>query len=161
MSGFYQQPFSVRLGKMGDEAEAVFADVAPLGKVERYGLRRPDISMKFLSPFLRYTPDCITSQGALVEVVGLGGDDVLKFKVEKLAALSEWNKNEAVHLFVWHKKRREWLLTMFPAFRRFAQVTAKQGTKRFPDDNKEYIPLPWRGLTLIKGIVRGEYGGET
>ena len=158
MSNFYQQPFAVRLGKMGDEAETVFSEVAPLGKVERYGLRRPDISMRYLSAFLRYTPDCITSQGALVEVVGLGSDDVLKFKIEKLEALAQWNRSQAVHLFVWHSKRREWMLSTYSSFRSLAlKIKRDSGTRRFPDDNKEYVPMPWRALTLIKGIVRGEY----
>lgn len=156
--GFHTQPFSVRLRSMGDEAEAVFAEVAPLGKAERYGLRRPDISMRYLSPFIRYTPDHITSRGALVEVVGLGGDDVLKFKVEKLDALGTWNRQQALHIFIWHKKRQEWALVAYPSFRTLIQHGVKRwGLRAFEDDGKEYYPIPWRELVLAKGIVRGEY----
>ena len=92
-----------------------------------------------------------------MEVVGLGRDDVLKFKSDKLAALSAWNRLVTLYIFVWHQKREEWALIPFAAFRSLTNRILKRDGMRSFDDGNEFIGIPYRELMLTKGIVRGEY----
>lgn len=94
---------------MGDEAEGVFEGTYPEGFV-RFGLNRPPIRLASVPPFIRYTPDYLTSKG-LVEVQGLGRDQTFKLKVDKLAALYQWAEHFRVDVFVWDsaKRRYGWL----------------------------------------------------
>lgn len=145
----------MREATLGDEAEGVYDSVLPLGKSDRYGLRRPDIDVRKLRPFIRYTPDRLTQAGPLVEVVGLGRDGILKFKQEKLEALAEWNRNEAVYIFVWNSHVKEWALIPFPSFRTLCQRVAKRDGMGTFDGTKPYYPIPWSELTRAKGVQRG------
>lgn len=101
---FHEQPFSVRFGAMGDEAEREFLKRFP--NAVRYGLERPDINLAKVPAFIRYTPDFL-QHNRLVEVMGVGRDGVLKLKDEKLKALMQWDRTFDTYLFVWdsHKKR--------------------------------------------------------
>lgn len=102
---FADKPFGVRIQTMGDIAERQFEDESPV-KWVRYGLCRPPINMAALPPQLRYTPDYLTSQG-LVEVQGIGKDQTLKVKHEKLEALKWWSKVHPVYFYVFdsHNER--------------------------------------------------------
>lgn len=102
---FAEKPFGVRIQTMGDIAERKFEEESAV-KWVRYGLCRPAINMSALPPELRYTPDYLTAQG-LVEVQGLGRDQILKVKHEKLEALVWWSKIHPVYMFVYdsHKDR--------------------------------------------------------
>jgi len=102
---FADKPFGVRLQTMGDIAERKFEEGSAV-KWVRYGLCRPSINMSALPPELRYTPDYLTAQG-LIEVQGLGQDQILKVKYEKLEALRWWSKIHPVFMFVYdsHKDR--------------------------------------------------------
>ena len=106
---FAEKPFGVRIQTMGDIAERQFEEGSAV-KWVRYGLCRPPINMAALPPQLRYTPDYLTAQG-LVEVQGLGRDQILKVKHEKLEALRWWEKVHPVYLFVYdsHKDRSSML----------------------------------------------------
>ena len=99
MSQFNQQDFGQRFGAMGDEAEGVF-ESTHTGKYVRYGLNRPPVSMSMIPPFIRYTPDYLTSHG-LVEVQGVGKDRKLKLKLDKAESLNEWHKQFKLTFFVW------------------------------------------------------------
>lgn len=99
MSQFNQQDFGQRYGAMGDEAEGVF-EQTHTGKYVRYGLNRPPVSMSMIPPFIRYTPDYLTSFG-LVEVQGVGKDRKLKLKLDKAETLNEWHDQFKVTFFVW------------------------------------------------------------
>jgi hypothetical protein len=106
---FADKPFSMRIQTMGDIAERRFEEESAV-KWVRYGLCRPPINMSALPIQLRYTPDYLTAQG-LVEVQGLGRDQILKVKHEKLEALRWWEKVHPVYLFVYdsHKDRSSML----------------------------------------------------
>lgn len=109
MSGFRDQSFAARFGAMGDEAEGMFEATYPEGFV-RFGLNRPPIRLADVPPFVRYTPDYLTSKG-LVEVQGFGRDQTFKLKDDKLAALLKWQEKFRVDVWVWdsHKRRYGWL----------------------------------------------------
>jgi len=102
---FADRPFGVRIQTMGDIAERKFEEESAV-KWVRYGLCRPPINMAMLPPQLRYTPDYLTSQG-LIEVQGLGQDQILKVKHDKLEALRWWNRVHPVFMFIYdsHKDR--------------------------------------------------------
>jgi len=100
---FADKPFGVRIQTMGDIAERRFEEESPV-KWVRYGLCRPPINMSALPAQLRYTPDYLTAQG-LVEVQGLGRDQILKVKHEKLEALKWWEKVHPVYLFVYDSQK--------------------------------------------------------
>lgn len=105
MSQFNQQDFSQRFGAMGDEAEGVF-EQTHAGKYVRYGLNRPPVNVSMLPPFIRYTPDYLTSHN-LVEVQGVGKDRKLKLKIDKAIVLHEWNKQFPLQFFVWDTTLKE------------------------------------------------------
>lgn len=109
MSSFRDQGWVARFGALGDEAEGIFEATYPEGWA-RFGLNRPPIRLSSVPPFIRYTPDYLTSKG-LVEVQGLGRDQTFKLKVDKLAALHQWAEHFRVDLFVWDssKRRYGWL----------------------------------------------------
>lgn len=98
---FRDGSFKQRFGQMGDEAEAMFEATYPRG-FERYGLNRPRVGLKEVPPFIRFTPDYLTAHG-LVEVQGFGRDQLAKFKVAKLEALTEWDAIFPVTFFFYDK----------------------------------------------------------
>jgi hypothetical protein len=156
---FHERPWAARYEVLGDPAESVYDAVLPLGKSDRYGLRRPDIDIRKLRPFIRYTPDRLTQAGPVVEVVGLGRDDILKFKQDKLDALAEWNRHEAVYIFAWHSKRKEWALIPYPPFRSLCLRIAKRDGMGEFDGSKPYYGVPWLELVRAMGVQRGTYEG--
>lgn len=106
---FKDRPFHNRFAAMGDAAEGVFERTYPQGWV-RFGLNRPPIAMGSLPAFIRFTPDYLTARG-LVEVQGFGGDQLAKFKRDKLTALIDWHHHFRVDFFLWDSanKRYAWL----------------------------------------------------
>lgn len=111
---FKDRSWEHRFQAMGDEAESKFEEYAEntlrLGFV-RYGLARPPIQMHKLPKRLCYTPDYLMST-KLVEVQGVGRDQKVKLKHDKLNSLRWWNDFvregfDGVHLFIWdsHKQR--------------------------------------------------------
>lgn len=109
---FHQQSFSNRFRAMGDEAEGVF-EQANEGKFVRYGLNRPPIGMHQMPPKIRYTPDYMTTH-ALVEVMGVGNDRILKLKTEKAHALQDWHEDWNVELFLWDSKLKQHTTIKWP-----------------------------------------------
>lgn len=108
---FRDRPFGERFASMGDRAELVCEEVFGLvGRpFQRFGLLRPPFPMGKLGPFVRYTPDYITSD-ALVECQGLGKDGVVKVKRDKLQALQSWDLYHRVELFLWWSAKKKWML---------------------------------------------------
>ena len=96
---FKDRGWNARFAEMGDQAEAKFEEVCDRGFV-RYGLNRPPLRMSMLPPFVRYTPDYLTSR-AFVEVQGFGRDQTFKLKVDKYEALAEWAQQHPVDLFIY------------------------------------------------------------
>ncbi len=141
---FAEKPFGVRIRTMGDIAERKFEERSVVEWV-RYGLCRPPIDMSALPPELRYTPDYLTAQG-LVEVQGLGQDQTLKVKHDKLEALRWWSKIHPVFLFVYdsHKDRHS-LLSLDDLTKRCKE----SDTESFPE-GKPYFAIK---SSLIWGDV--------
>lgn len=120
---YRDQAWTARQGTMGDIAESKFEELCDRGFV-RYGLNRPPIQMSALPAQLRYTPDYLTSAG-FVEVQGCGRDGTLKFKAEKLAALSQWNGIHPVTLWMWDSHRKQWASV---GLEEMYQLIAEHGT---------------------------------
>lgn len=105
MNAFHEQSFQGRFAAMGDEAEGIFDLLNP--KSHQLGLNRPPFSMRNLTTAMRYVPDRMTGHH-FTEVVGVGRDQTLKLKVEKMEALGLWHHIGPVHLFVWDSKNRRY-----------------------------------------------------
>ena len=117
---FASQSWTKRYEAMGDQAEAKWEEVCHeyvgLGPdgipcSVRAGLSRPPFNPKSLPTSVRYTPDYVTPIG-WVECQGVGRDQVLKVKVEKMMDMFARSRDFPVHLFVWDsQKKRHAMLT--------------------------------------------------
>jgi hypothetical protein len=116
---FKDRSWEQRFGAMGDEAEGHFEayakEVLNLGFV-RFGLNRPPIALHTVPARLRYMPDYLMSK-RLVEVQGVGRDQLIKLKLDKWGVLHHWNdvrtaEFDGVWIYIWdsHHKRE----CMFP-----------------------------------------------
>jgi len=102
---FNELPFAQRMEKMGDEAEGVFE--AAHTEWARFGFDRPPFSIQNMPLVIRYSPDYVQETPMrFVEVLGIGRNG-LKFKLEKLRALSWWDVAMPVWLFVWSSHRQQ------------------------------------------------------
>lgn len=148
MNEFRDLPFAQRLHVLGDEAEAVFEAVHPLGPVERFGWKRPKISMKKMPAMLRHKPDYYCEVGALVEVVGCGRDGILKaIKPEKYLALREWKKfcdklGIQFAVFVWNSHAEKFVLLDWIGLVKLVGKARRRGVEKFNDGN-EYYAILW------------------
>ncbi len=124
MNAFRDGTWEQRFSKMGDEAEGRFekyaSDVLGLGFV-RKGLSRPPIQLSSVPARIRYEPDYLMSKN-LVEVQGVGRDQIVKVKLDKWNCLCFWNGIHPVMIYVWdsHKQRE----CLFPLFN-FEKLIAK------------------------------------
>jgi hypothetical protein len=108
---FHQQSFAARHGAMGDESEAVF-DSLHGERVHRLGLNRywangGKLHLNQMTTPMRYAPDRQTID-RYVECMGVGRDQTLKIKDEKLVSLLRWNNLGPVDLFVYDSKHNRW-----------------------------------------------------
>lgn len=149
---FRDRDWDSRVTHLGDQAEGVFERTYPQGFV-RFGLNRPPISLKDVPPFIRYTPDYLTSKG-LVEVQGFGRDATFKLKTEKLHALTIWHEFFRVDLFVYdsHQKRYGWI--RLPEVREHIE-RGKAQVKQFTE-GKLYFAIPATTLPVIEWLEDGE-----
>lgn len=136
---FKDQGWAHRFKAMGDEAEGIFEEVWPTSW-ERFGLARPAVQVSGLPPFVRYTPDYLTSS-ALVEVQGFGSDQRFKLKVDKWMALHTWLLHMPVRLFVWDSKNKRY--GDFP----IEALDPAVPIKRFPEGNP-YLEVPAKDLPI-------------
>jgi hypothetical protein len=125
---------------MGDQAETEFEQRYGRGFV-RAGLRRPPIRVRDLHPFEAQRPDYLTTKG-YIEVMGMGRDQTLKLKVEKLEALRFWRLLGRVYLWVWDSyKRRHVELPL----EQVDALVARAKIGQFPEGTP-YYELPADGL---------------
>lgn len=107
------QNFATRHGAMGDQSEAVHDEIHG-DRVHRLGLNRywangGRLHLGNMTLPMRYAPDRMVDD-ALVECMGIGRDQTLKLKDEKLEALQAWTNIGPVRLFVYDSKNhRYWL----------------------------------------------------
>lgn len=113
MSSFHEQTFATRHGQMGDQAEAA-CEAVYNGRLHRLGLNRiwlngKNLTLRYMTLGQRYTPDFLALD-AFVECMGIGRDQTLKIKTEKLDALRDWDEYIGpVRLFVYDSKNgRYW-----------------------------------------------------
>lgn len=116
MSSFRDQSFEQRFEKMGDEAEGRFevyaADKLQRGFI-RFGLNRPPLKMSELPTRLRYTPDYLMGR-RFVEVQGLGRDQTMKVKIDKLNCAHYWNDLHPFWWYLWDRtNERECMFHLF------------------------------------------------
>lgn len=133
---YADQPFAARFGAMGDEAETKFDELFPSN--HKLGLNRPPMHVASMSQNARYTPDRLVTDG-FVECMGIGNDQTLKLKAEKLAALWAWSLIDAVQLFVWDRKNKRWWLEPIAAWNAAIQAHATHG--EFSNDKKQFWGL--------------------
>lgn len=126
---FKDAPWDQRYGVMGDQAELAFEKLFPRGKA-RYGLRRPPIRVDRLPARIRYTPDYVTTDH-LYEVMGVGSDQVLKVKVNKLITLHQWNNDMPTRVWVWDSHKERYMVAELDDFTN--QVTELGAMDRFPE----------------------------
>lgn len=143
MIKYRDQQFTRRLSKMGDMAEGMFENIAPLGKWERFGWNRPNLTMTHMTDFIRHSPDYYTQIGYLVECAGLGHDGIYKLKLTKYEALKQWNKLQGVKLFLWNSSRSEWAILDWDEVKRLVHKARKKGIEAFENDGNEYFPIDW------------------
>lgn len=141
--------FRQRFGAMGDEAEAVFEATYPRAWT-RYGLNRPAIQLKDVPPFIRFTPDYLTSHGA-VEVQGFGNDQLAKFKVVKLDALVEWDEIFPVTFFLYDKTNQRYGYS--PLYSILSTIQEGNGDLRTFPEGTPYWALPAEGLGIEQWAV--------
>lgn len=153
---FHSQSFAQRFASLGDEAEAVYEAVLPLGNSEEFGWRRPKVTMKNMTNKIKNKPDFYAGAGFLVEVMGCGNDLTLKLKTNKWDALKEWNADQPLCLFVWNTKLKEWLLLDWPALKAVVRIALLSGDVRQFHDGPRYYPLPWNTLQGY-AVNRGNY----
>lgn len=138
-----------RFSTMGDTAEEVFITWATRNnlRVERLGWDRPSMGVSKMAPLLRHLPDFYASDGYLYEVVGMGGDGILKgVKTDKWESLKRWNSVQPTRLFVYNS--REQALVMLP-WLTLVQLVAKarrDGIRSFANDGNQYYPIRWEWL---------------
>lgn len=153
---YHQQPWSQRFKTLGDIAEGVFLQVAPLGPAERVGWRRPSLPMSAMSDFLRHAPDFYTKSGHLVEVMGCGRDGIVKLKESKYKALLEWAKHQKLALFVFNSKLNTWVLTPFESVKKAVARARRRGrVAAFENDGNVYFELPYQELQEDKDAMSG------
>jgi hypothetical protein len=141
VSKFHEQSWSGRVGRLGDEAEGKFEEIATTG-VAPFGLNRPPINLGKVPAVIRYMPDRL-QHNRLVECMGIHEDGILKLKVDKLGVLIWWNKWFPVVLFIWDSFSQAW--TIQPIDEVNKQCLWMGELKRFPE-GKVYYPLNVRDL---------------
>lgn len=136
---YHKQAFSARSGAMGDEAEAIADRVFP--KAQPFGLNRPNWSRKDwtdASLKTRYTPDRMLAD-RLIEVVGVGRDQKIKLKIEKLIALIQWSATDTVEIFIWDSHRKRWCCGGVDAF---IDACFQHGSYDTFEEGKAFVGLP-------------------
>jgi len=164
---YRDQPFSQRLGVLGDTAENVYEAVKPLGNTIRFGFRRPKgIKFGAFPAGFRHMPDFITPS-YLVEVMGLGRDGILKsMKVTKYDALKEWHKfalrlgGLGVVLFIWNSSKRQYIILAWSDIVEEVKYSKrKHGVQAFENDGNKYYQLDWVRL-VDKATFVGDYDDD-
>lgn len=135
---YHQQSFSARSGTMGNIAEAIFEEHWPASHV-RYGLNLPPISMSMLPEMIRHTPDFLTST-CLVEVAGLGRDQIAKWKTVKHQALLAWDDIFDTRVFWWDSSKKRYGDCSITALN--AVLRKKAVTTHHFHDGPEYKAIP-------------------
>lgn len=109
---FRDRPWRERLRALGDEAERAYVHDREHRRIAftEYGMYRPPFhggELTQLPNSIRYAPDFMESRDGrlrLVEVQGIGADQRLKMKDDKLETLLAHDKDLPVWMFVWNNR---------------------------------------------------------
>lgn len=143
---FASQGFGQRFGRMGDEAEDVFEDEAPLGQFSRFGWNR-NANFRNMPKFIATTPDYYCSIGYLVEVMGCSGQWFNAMKLDKWEAMKEWNAKCDLAFFIWNTKERTWALVDWGPMKRLVAEARREGRiGTWESDGNQYYRIPWRKI---------------
>lgn len=146
MPSYREQPFGKRLAALGDQAEHEYTEREPHGPCQRFGWKRPKVTMAAMRPMLRHMPDFYTGTGYLVEVMGCGQDGILKgLKVPKWEALGNWHYDvQSVKFWLWNSSQRRGYTVHFGAMALLVIRSRHEfGILKFEVDGNEYHPIPW------------------
>lgn len=140
---FHTQSFNNRFGSMGDQAEAIF-DLVYEGKVHELGLNRnwqngDRLYMRQMTPAMRAAPDRMVSDH-FAEVMGIGKDQMGKFKDVKVGPLGEWDRHIGpVTIFIYDSfNHRYWEAPLAD----WVDACERHATRQAFHDGPEYWALP-------------------
>jgi hypothetical protein len=134
---FRDQEFSARFTAMGDAAEQAHDDVFPAH--HKSGLNRPPMKVGQLSPMLRCLPDRMKADG-WTECMGVGRDQIIKVKIDKLIQLVKWSVVAPVHIFINDSHKKRWCIGPVDDWTAALFEHGEYG--EFPNDNNPYVGLP-------------------
>jgi hypothetical protein len=133
-AAFKDQAFGARWLVMGDIAEGAFRRLFP--NAVRTGLDRAPTT-KGMTAFERYMPD-FHEDGVWIEVMGIGRDQTLKLKVEKLAELLRYSADEPVLLFVWDSSKKRYCVAGIDSW---LEALIHNGVYALFPEGKPYVGL--------------------
>lgn len=140
MTVYRDQSFATRFAALGDAAESVFEAVWPT-TWERYGLRRPNVSVAKLPQRVRHTPDYLTTD-CFVEVKGAGRDQTLKLKLAEWNCAHFWNAIHPLHYFVWDSSKKRWATFPLTELERWVEDDPSNLELERFHDGKAYFAIP-------------------
>ena len=151
---FSDRPFTERFESMGDEAEGMFEHYND--NWARLGHNRPkkpsgdDFKLHKLALSLRYMHDYMQETPTrLVEVQGIASRP-LKIKIEKIAALEQWNNlGTPVWFWVWSTTRQTYAELPWPDMMKLINKEDVQFGK-YPE-GKAYISISSKLLPWVSG----------
>lgn len=146
---YNEQGWNQRVHTLGDIAEGIFENVAPMGAMIPYGLRRPPFKVANLTPFQRNTPDYLTGTGVFVEVQGCGRDNLIKMKVEKWEALKKWRTLGPLSFFFWNSNHSEWALVPYDEMAKLVTKGKRAGGVQAFSDGNEYVAIQWDWISGV------------
>ena len=156
---YRDQNFGQRFAAMGDQAEAVYEAVHPLGRTVRFGWRRPKgISIKLMPNVIRHAPDYYADAGYLIEIMGLGRDGILKsFKLDKWSALKAWAAlcaagGAKLVFFIWNSHEDTYAVVDWDGAKRLVNRARHRGIEEFNDGNR-YYAIPFEEIKEEAAIV--------
>jgi hypothetical protein len=157
-AAFSDRSWQERETILGDPAEHRFRVWAAEQYVPYtdYGLRRPQVPVYKLPAFIRYTPDFLLGD-ALVEVQGCGRDQIVKLKHDKLAALSDWDKQFPVYVWLWNQTLDQIGVTNMDTVFDLTLESARTGDLRVDglfDGDKPYASIRWDELIGHREVLK-------
>lgn len=154
---FSEKPFNERFEVMGDTAEHRFRVWAAEEYIPYtdYGLRRPQVPVYKLPAFVRYTPDFLLGD-ALVEVQGCGRDQLVKLKHDKLSALSDWDEQFPVYVWLWNQTLDQVAVASIATVL-YLCMNYRDGWPRVDghfDGDKPYSSISWDELIACREVLK-------
>lgn len=143
MTQFKDKTWTQRFQSMGAEAETQFENYCHTKQIgfHRFGLNRPEFNVAKLPKMLAYTPDYMCEQ-QLVEVQGVGADQKIKVKHDKLEAMMFWDCVHPTSMWVWNRTLKAYTVLSVGWF----TWTAADGQDMF-DGTK---PYSWWTIPEVK-----------